>query len=299
MKKGIFYNSKKTQCSIYESGIMCYNALKKSNKYTLEYSDNCYNGEKYDFAIFNHHILVNNWMNESIIKKINCKTFCIVLEVGEHENLMPQTIKIFDHYMIIDPTIKESNNIHAFPRPLEDYEIIKYENEIPIIGSFGFVTSGKNWHCIIQQVNEEFDQAIIKINLPYATYVSNSKHITEKLTNELFSIEKKKNIILEITHEYMDKKELINWCSKNTINFFPYYRNMDGLAAVTDQAIVAEKPILVTKNKTFRHILKYLKPFPEINIKEAIKINKEGVLKMKNDWSSDNFFKKFEILLLR
>lgn len=297
MLKGIFYNSVKSQCSIYESGLMCYNALKKSNKYLLEYSENYYDGKQYDFAIFNEHITVNNWMTKEIIARMNCKTFCVVLEVGENENLMPQTAKLFDHYMIIDPTVKEEEKIHAFPRPLEDCKITKIDTDIPTIGSFGFVTPGKNWHQIIEQVNKEFDEAIININLPYATYVPYSKQITHELSRQLHQIEKKKEIVLNITHKYMDKKELIDWCSKNTINFFPYYRNMDGLAAVTDQAIAAGKPILTTDNKTFRHILQYLKPFPEIGIKEAIQMNAEGVLRMKEDWSAINFAKKFENLL--
>lgn len=296
--KGIFYNSAKSQCSIYESGLMCFNALSKSSKYTLEYREDDIYNKQYDFVVFNQQMTVNNWINEKIIKQMNCKTFCIVLEVGDENNIMPWAPQIFDHYMIIDPTIKEQKNIHAFPRPIEDYDgQLNKQNEIPIIGSFGFVTPGKNWGQIIEQVNKEFDEAIIKINLPYATHVPYSKEITDQLTWQLNKIEIKKDISLNITHKYMDKNELINWCSKNTINFFPYYRNMYGLAAVTDQAIAAGKPILTTDNKTFRHILQYLKPFPEIGIKEAIQINAEGVLKMKEDWSAINFVKKFENIL--
>lgn len=296
--KGIFYNSAKSQCSIYESGLMCFNALSKSSKYTLEYREDDIYNKQYDFVVFNQQMTVNNWINEKIIKQMNCKTFCIVLEVGDENNIMPWAPQIFDHYMIIDPTIKEQKNIHAFPRPIEDYDgQLNKQNEIPIIGSFGFVTPGKNWGQIIEQVNKEFDEAIIKINLPYATHVPYSKEITDQLTWQLNKIEIKKDISLNITHKYMDKNELINWCSKNTINFFPYYRNMYGLAAVTDQAIAAGKPILTTDNKTFRHILQYLKPFPEIGIKEAIQMNAEGVLRMKEDWSSINFAKKFESIL--
>jgi hypothetical protein len=34
MKTGIFYNSSTSACSIFESGKMCYEALKGSSKYT-------------------------------------------------------------------------------------------------------------------------------------------------------------------------------------------------------------------------------------------------------------------------
>lgn len=296
MKKGIFYNSAKSQCSIYESGLMCFESLNKSDKYILEYYEDNTINKKYDFAIFNHHITVNNWINESIIKQMNCKTFCIVLEVGEGENIMPWTPKIFDKYIVIDPTIKEKDNIYAFPRPLENFNLKEYKNEIPVIGSFGFVTAGKNWAQIIEQTNLEFDNAIVKINLPEATYMPNSFLINRKMADSLKSIPVKSGIKVFITHDYMNKNNLIDWCSKNTINFFPYYRNMYGLAAVTDQAISAGKPILITKNKTFRHMLEYIKPFPEITIKQAIEQNAAGVIKMKENWSSQNFLRKFEAI---
>jgi len=300
MKKGIFYNSAKANCSIHESGLMCYNALKHSNKYNIEYSEdsaNLHDINSYDFAVFNHHIVVNNWMNDFDFKGSNCKTFCIVLEVGDENNIMPLTPQIFDSYIVIDPTIKESDNVHAFPRPIEDYELKNYSNSIPIIGSFGFVTVGKNWNQIVEQTNIDFDEAIIRINLPMATYVPNSQALCEAEAERIMSEPRKNGIKVEVTHDYMDQHQLIEWCSKNTINFFPYYRDMPGLAAVTDQAIAAGKPILTTDNKTFRHILKYIKSFPEIGIRDAIRMNANGVLKMKENWSSINFAKKFESLL--
>lgn len=69
------------------------------------------------------------------------------------------------------------------------------------------------------------------------------------------------------------------------------------LVAVTDQAIVSEQTLLVSDNITFRHIHKYLDYFPNIGIKEAISKNKNGVLQMSNDWSSENFLKRFEQIL--
>ena len=296
MKNGIFYNSKKSQCSIYESGLMCYNALKQSNKYTLDYTEDWFIDNMYDFAIFNQHQCVNNWITQGVLKKFNGKKYCIVLEVGEKDDIMPYTPKIFDHYIVIDPTVEEKNNISAFPRPLEDFTNNYKESAIPIIGSFGFVTVDKRWDEIIHLTNELFDEAIIKINLPAGTHVPDSEKIAYQIISYLQSLPKKKNIHLELTTNYMEKNDLINWCAQNTINYFPYYRNLHGLAATTDQAISSGRPLLVTNNKTFRHILKYIKPYPEINLKDAISENYAGVLKMKDDWSIENFYKKFEKL---
>ena len=111
---------------------------------------------------------------------------------------------------------------------------------------------------------------------------------------------KKPGILIKITSLNLTKEELIKLCSEKTINCFFYNRNhlfSAGLSAVTDQAISSGKPLLVTGDRTFRHIHKYIPYYPNITIKKAIEITKEGVLKMKNDWSSNNFCLKFENIL--
>ena len=110
----------------------------------------------------------------------------------------------------------------------------------------------------------------------------------------------KPGILMKITSLNLSKQELIKLCSEKTINCFFYNRNhlySAGLSAVTDQAISSGKPLLVTGDRTFRHIHKYIPHFPNINIKQAIQYTQEGVLKMKNDWSSLNFCLKFENIL--
>lgn len=293
--RGIFYNCPKAQCSIYESGVMCFNALKQSNKYTLDYTEGQAIDNSYDFAIFNHHVSVNNWMTNGCLYEFKGKKHCIVLEVGHDGDLMPLTPRIFDTYLVIDPTVEDKNSIYSFPRPIERVETDEYiDYGYPIIGTFGFATDGKKWAEVVELANKDFDKAVVRINIPFATHVPDYRNRVWRILDEIKSIPIKSNISVEMTCNYMDKSELIRWCSRNTINYFPYYRNMAGLAAVTDQAISAKRPILVTNNPTFRHLLKYIKPYPEISLKEAIKENHNGVIQMYDNWSAENFYKKFE-----
>lgn len=297
MKYGVFYNSPKSQCSIYESGLMIYNALKQSSAYDIAYTENQALVMRSDFAIFNYHPYVNSWMNHGLLRNYSGQTFGVVLEVGHHGDLMPNTAKMFQKYMIIDPTIQDTDTVFGFPRPIERYP---YTSTCPhriTVGSFGFATPGKRWIEVLELTNAKFDDALIRINIPYATFVPNCQSEIDKISTELLNFKLKPNVDLELTHNYMEKQELIKWCSQNSVNFFPYYRDLAGLAAVTDQAISAQKPILVTNNSAFRHIHKYLKPYPEIGLKQAIVNNLTGVLKMYDDWSPQNFYKKFESIL--
>ena len=306
-KKGIFYNSKHSLCSIWESGKMCYDALKNSTKYSLDYSEETTMDNSYDFAIFNQHFTVNNWMNCDIIKKFNKPTFCIVTEVTFGDNPIGSSPNYFNHYIVLDSTISETNIIHAFGRPIEDFDLstinnIQFENTVPKIFSFGFATLGKEWHKIVEAVQNEYDNAAIHFNIPKGTHVGLETHnnLINDLRKKIGNILYKPGIGIKITSDNLSKTELIELCSTKTINCFFYYREhmyKAGLAAVTDQAISSGRPLLITTDCTFRHIHKYLDCYPNIGIREAVEKNKEGVLKMKTDWSQKNFLLKFEKIM--
>jgi len=305
--RGIFYNSQKSLCSIWESGKMCYDALNNSKLFTIDYSEDKFIDSSYDFAIFNHHYVVNNWMNEHIICKFNKPTFCIVTEVSFSSNPIESIPQYFSHYIVLDPTINETDRIHSFGRPLEDFTISnvdneKFDSEIPRIFSFGFATLGKEWHKIIELVQNDYDKAFIHFNIPPGTYIPDDMHKTtiENIKKECKNVLKKPEIYLKITQENLSKEELIKLCATKTINCFYYNRQhifSSGLSAVTDQAISSGRPLFITSDSTFRHIHKYINYYPHITIKEAIEKTKSGVLKMKENWSKFNFLNKFETIL--
>lgn len=298
MLRGIYYNQKSTACSIYETGKMCFDALSLSKKYYLNYSDESFlSEEEYDFIVCNYHHVTNNWI-QSVIHKCNKPTFAIVTEVGHDSNPIPFTPAIFQYYIILDPTIIDTDYFFGFSRPLELITPRKKENNDLIIGSFGMPTPGKNWEEIIEKVQNEFDEATIRFNIPTGTYVPLSFKEINRITYSCNKIIYKSKINLQITSNYMDKNELIDWCSQNTINVFLYNRNQPGLSATTDQAIIADRPILVSQNDTFRHILQYLHPYPK-TIKEAIATTLPAVRQMQKDWSPIQFAKKFEDILMR
>jgi len=296
--KGIFYNSQSASCSIYESGLMCYKSLTLSPLYDIEYSEqqSPLNHDDYDFIVINHHPVVNRWIEDYTYTLRNKKTFGIVTEVGHDGHIMPYTPLIFDNYIILDPTVIDTPPVFGFSRPLELYENSTYHHKDIVIGSFGFPTVDKNWEEIVYRAKNEFSKAHVRFNIPFATYVPYSKSEVDRIRTSCESIIQNSGITLEITSTYFSKQELVDWCSQNTINVFLYNRNMTGLSATTDQAIIAERPLLVSQNPTFRHILQYLHPYPK-SITEAIETTLPAVQQMKKDWSPYMFTKKFENIL--
>lgn len=303
--KGLFINNEKAQDSIYESGLMVFNALKLSHEYQLDYIE--INAVKnkvptgYHFYFFNYHPSTMQWLDTSCIKQLNGFKVTMVLEIlpGDPFVLCPDNH--FDAYVVLDPTIKHKNKkVFAFPRPLEKINFVpQYQpNDIPVIGTFGFATKGKGFQHVVEAVNKEFDKAIIKLNIPFGNYVPDSENYANFL-GKLCTQIAKPGIEVIVTHDYMDKDELIKWCASNTLNCFLYDRNMPGLAATTDQAIIANRPLSISNNDTFRHVIKYLPPYPASSLKQSIEQSLEKVQQMAKDWTPENFALQFENVLTK
>ena len=220
----------------------------------------------------------------------------MVLEVAPNDPFIMCPDNDFDIYVVLDPTVKVKNKkVYSFPRPLEkiDFELPVIYNEIPVIGTFGFSTKGKGFEKVVEAVNKEFEKAIIKINIPYGDFVPKSEEYAKFLGNNCKQLAKD-GIEVIVTHDFLSKNELIKWCASNTLNCFLYDRNMPGLAATTDQAIVSGRPLSVSDNNTFRHITAYLPPYPKFSLIDSIEKSIPVIKQIQNDWQSENFMKKFD-----
>ena len=288
---------------------MMYECLLLSDMYELDYQEveenNRSISDRYDFYAFNYHHLTMGWLDTTFVQKLPGLKLTFVLEVSPNNPFVLCPAEDFDVYCALDPTMKVSDKrVYAFPRPLEiPHKLTPYiEQRIPVIGSFGFATPGKGFELVVDAVNKEFDEAIVKINLPSGTYADEAfwhlhkQNYADYLT-ALCKETAKKTVQVIVTRDYMSKEELIEWCSQNTLNCFLYNRNQPGLSATTDQAISSGRPLAISNNSTFRHITSYIKPYPYRSLKESIAVSQSEVLQMQKDWTPLNFSLKFQQVL--
>lgn len=302
MKRGLFLNTEKAQCSIYESGVMVYKALKTSNEYHIDYCEIDPNHRVipggYDFYLFNYHYATMCWLKTKALKDLPGITICMVLEVYPGNPLILAPKNDFDAYMVLDPSEvspNEMNIIYIFPRPLEVPEHIEpyVDRGVPVIGSFGMLGEGKGFQDVVRAVNKEFDKAIIRFNFPFGRWAI---YDGDKIIQECKELAKP-GIEVIITRDYMSKEELINWCSQNTLNVFLYNRNCPGLAATTDQAIASGRPLAVSDCNTFRHIHQYIVPYPNRSLKKSIEDSAYDVAQMQRAWNPKVFASAFSHMI--
>ncbi|MEJ7829575.1 MAG: hypothetical protein WKF91_15300, partial [Segetibacter sp.] len=106
--------------------------------------------------------------------------------------------RIFDFHIAADPTLILKNPIvYKTGRLLLDKpNNVEERNQVPVIGSFGFATPGKGFDKIVRLVQEEFDEAIINFNIPYAKYGDESGLNARKIADECRILVKKASIQL-------------------------------------------------------------------------------------------------------
>lgn len=307
--RGVFVNSKKAQCSIYESGRMAFACLRLSSAYSLDYlevdaEDHDLSGN-YDFILFNYHHVTMSWLDTRAVRSLPGLKITLVLEVAPGDPFVLCPKEDFDAYLPLDPSLVHGDRrVFPIPRPLEIPAHIEpyVEKDVPVIGSFGFATPGKGFEMVVDAVGREFSRAIVRINVPSATYADSSTFAFQgrpyaDYLEDLCRRVARPGIEVEFGRRYMDESELIAWCAQNTLNCFLYTRDQPGLSATTDQAIAAARPMAVNTNPTFRHIHPYLTPYPYRSLKDSIACSLPEVMAMRQDWTGQAIALRFEEVL--
>ncbi len=321
-RRGLFINTAPANCSIYESGLMVFNNIRHSwqvdwtyltiSDFSLGELENSKklvgngidtNLEDYDFLVINWHpFTMEGQLSLDTISSFETKKFCIVLELDPSDTLAAIPKDIFDGYIALDPTLSNQDRIHAFPRPLVGkLHTFKGGNlENPTIGSFGFGTPGKGFPLVVQAVNKEFDKATVRINIPLGDY-ANFDHLHNQsyceYIKELCEKIAKPGIKVNVTFDFMTQAQMIDWCRGNDLNFFFYTRDQTGLAATTDQCILAGRPLLTSSNATFRHISQRIEPYPTNLLRDAMTSTSEEVRSLQKIWSKGAFLNCFHAML--
>lgn len=324
MARGAFVNTAEANCSIFESGRMVYECLKHSPLYEMEYYSidafdvSLFNetgrlkrkqnltedpDSSFDFYIFNwHFVTMASDIDPAAISRLAVPKFSVVLELAPGEPLMLMPKGVFDGYIALDPSIADDGTIYAFPRPLEmeGRKGRPFTGDKPVIGSFGFGTPAKGFELLIEAVNREFEKAVVRINIPHGKYVETDvihRMQYSKRLNDVCQKIANPGIDVIFTSEFLSPEQLVDWCQGNDLNCFMYTRALPGLSATTDQCIISGQPLLTLTNDTFRHIHRYIEPYPYQGLRQAIADSGKQIETIQHDWSKERFLQLFHRVL--
>jgi len=300
----LFINHKQQQCGIYQYGKRCGNILRKSDKFNFEYVEVETETEFFSFVdsinpigiIYNYYPMTVPWIKRTSITK-----YPNIVHYGlYHEDYMPHHIG-FDYILMVDSTFQDNGTSFSVPRPLADSSNIIYTNsEIPIISSFGFGFGNKGFAKIIRMVNQQFDEAIIRLQMPRAFFGDRDGERSSITIPQCYGEPRKPNIKLEITTDFLDNDSLLNFLASSSINMFLYDSEPGrGLSSVLDYAVCIDKPLALSDSHMFRHILSE-SPSLHIgnkSIREMISFGNTLLQPVKDKWSHTNFIHRYETII--
>lgn len=286
MKTILFVSHQKAQCGIYEFGKNVFDVLKTSREYSfvkiecssLAELEEAIKSIEPSAIIYNYHPSVLPWISTKVAPRIyrnnithlKIPQISILHEVSQstadkatsyRKEYLPGistrlSNSLFDFYIAPDPTLLLRNPyVYKTGRLIPEYQNNFSLPSIPTIGSFGFGTPEKGFDKIVNIVQEEFDEAIIKFNIPFADFGDKEGINAKRIAEQCRSLIKKPGIQLQVTHDFLNKDDILNFLAQNSVNAFLYESQGNrGLSSTIDNAMAVKRPIAISESTMFRHL---------------------------------------------
>jgi SAM-dependent methyltransferase len=277
----LFVTHRKSQCGVYEFGENVFDAIRTSRKYkfikaeceSLAELESHVARSRPRAIIYNYMPATMPWVASNVFGRVlhNHVAHIPATQLGIiHSILQPiadaavpgklfrrahpeVANRLFDYYIAPDPTLHLKNSLvykHGRPVPA-------YTNNFPAparttIGSFGFAKTG--YDDLIELVQREFDEAIIRLSIPYATFGDSDGGHARAIAERCEKLVTKPGITLSISHEFLDRTALLDFLAQNTINVFLRDGSGRGISSVIDNALAVGRPIAISDSPMFKHM---------------------------------------------
>jgi hypothetical protein len=307
----LFINHGTSQCGVYQYGKSLGGILQKSKNYQILYKEcnslqdllTCIHQYNPVAIIFNHHPSTLPWL-PAFDKPQH------ILTIGAIHEVQPKQIKdirpsrIFDHWVALDPTVIETEYVSGSPCMIREFSnpVTPLDEKVPIIGSLGFGFNNKGYSKLVTEVQNEFDAALIRLHIPFATFGDANGQQALTRAAECKALLTKPNIRLEITHDFRTPDDIYVFYNQNDVNAFLYDEMPGrGLSGAAEFALAAHKPLWVTKTTMFRHLFGAQPSifYGEITLKEVLANGMAPLLPYYEQWSQKNLIAKYENILER
>lgn len=253
-------NHREKSCGVHQFGKRLFSPLMSSQKYNVFYID-IENGGEFDHwaGRLNPEIVVYNYYNSATMpwltpsKIANNRRRFKQLSIFHEVDIWYMG---FDGLLHQDPSNKDNRFLANLSRPIPGYRPrpLYGDPKIPTFGSFGFGLGGKGFTRIIDVIKEEYEQAIIRINIPAAAFGDALGVGARSWADSCRAKAEGTGIDVQVTHELLDEPKLIEFLAENTANCFFYDENYGrGISGTLDYALAAERPIAITRSHQFKH----------------------------------------------
>ena len=266
----LLINTSKKECGIHQYGLNVFKALEE-NQDKLEF--NYFYGAPasaqefillldqryYKAVIINYVGAVMPWLKSFNYKAYKNTSFIDLIHEGihlDHKNSFADYY--FDFTLYASPLDRNEPNVFKLPRVLPKSSSTLFNNlpTKPRIGSFGFGILDRGWLQVIEKVQDEFEEADIVFQMPFNSVVDpNGSYYARNTAHRCGQVKLKPSITLNISHNFLEPVEVVNWLANNTINLFLYQEtNPKGISSTIDFALASNRPIGISSSPMFKHL---------------------------------------------
>ena len=320
----LFVTHRKSQCGVYEFGENVFEAIRMSQKYKFIKAE-CESLAELESHIARSHpraIIYNYmpatmpWVASNVFGRVlrNHVAQIPVTQLGIIHSIMqpiadaavpgkllrrtdPEVAnRLFDYYIAPDPTLLLKNSlVYKHGRPLP-----RYTNKFPAptritIGSFGFAKTG--YDDLIELVQSEFDDAVIRLSIPFATFGDADGAHARAIAERCKKLVTKPGITLSISHEFLDRSALLDFLAQNTINVFLRDRSGRGISSVIDNGLAVGRPIAISDSPMFKHITDAPIVVGKRSLREIIDDGMRPLMPYLKAWTLENLCWEYERIL--
>ncbi|MES2273182.1 MAG: hypothetical protein V4487_03215 [Chlamydiota bacterium] len=259
----------KEACGIGLIGKLLGESLVKSKKYDFEIFYTDFKNELENkiietnpkVIIYNYHPQTTPWVHNQSLRNRFSSIIHIMLHHDIHQQIIdsytPTKYFGFKYLVTADRSLKGNDHVFLVNRLTPPYKPKPYRDRgIPVIGFQGFGPRHKGIHKIAEKVQEEFDEAIIRLHIPFSFYGDPIGSEAKSRVAEVMNIIKKPGIKIEASHDLLSTQQFVEFLGQNTINCYFYdYLPGAGLASSPDYALAARRPIAITNSHQLRNFI--------------------------------------------
>jgi hypothetical protein len=306
MKTVLILNHKKVKCGTYQICKRVFNNSVKSKLISFLY-DEVDNLSEYKQALVKHHpdYIIYNWHWDRMpwLKDGHIENNKLIKHYFiYHDGSM---MKAYDKYLffgVLDPNMTDvpDDKRILLPRPLLKYNGEYPSNDIVNIGSFGFAFNHKNFDWVAPYIGNQFKHAVVNLHFTNPYFGDTPDNKIADIIGRCYLSNTNPNIKLNITTNFMDDNDLLKFLAGNDLNLFMYNpaQQNPGISSAIDYALSVRRPIAISHNMMFRHIMSDEILIEKNFLKDIISRGIMPLEKFYSLWSIDNFTSEMERLFL-
>lgn len=306
----LYVNSTEPNCGVYQFGRAVANALGKSAKFRFVYCEvgspealaGAVTASRPVAVCYNYNPLTMPWLTRRAIAAFAGPQIGTIHEITQAAADVA-TDMVFDYHIAPDPTLLLKNPlVFKTGRLLATYRNRFPPPPRPVIGTWGFGYSGKGFEQVVRAVQQEFDEATIRIHIPVSPYMDPQGKQAAEITDRCRALVVKPGVDLSVTHEFLAPEAMLDFLAQNSLNAFFYAENRGrGISSVLDMALAVDRPIALTRSTMFRHVFDARPSIfvEDRSLKEIVASGIEPLRRFKNEWTPENLAWDYERIVAR